>query len=169
MASYFKRIIDHRTINGNDLMNYLEALDLGAYREIEIVITLVKAATGTGNPKIMFQHAAINEPDAYIAFNTAAEVDMINGTVVYLNTSTTPTSRAGSAGSRQVARSRLGVLSASTFSPRSRIVLSTACLVDHRQTAWIATLLYGVGLGITLNRRCTTTPKQVLEMSPRII
>lgn len=79
MASFYKRIIDCRTLTQGDFMIHLDALDLGAYRELEIVITLIKAATGTGTHVLRFQHAAINEPDAYISLNTDTYLDLING------------------------------------------------------------------------------------------
>lgn len=77
MASFYKRVLDCRTLNANDAMQILESLDLGAYREIEIIVTVVRA--GTGSPTLLLKHAAVNEPDAFIAFNTAISVDLTQG------------------------------------------------------------------------------------------
>lgn len=82
MASFYKRILDCRTLSSNDLMGILEALDLGAYKEIEIVLPLVRQGAGT-NPKLVIKHAMVNEPDAYVGFATPYEVDLTqsNGTI----------------------------------------------------------------------------------------
>ena len=85
MAAFYKRVLDCRTLSSGDIMNVLETLDLGAYKEVEIVLTVVRA--GSGTPFLQVKQAAVNEPDAYFALTTVVNVDLTQaaGTIIHIH------------------------------------------------------------------------------------
>lgn len=69
------RLLDNATLVAGDKMDLSGALDLGDSRELEVVVTVITAASGV-NPILELRHAACNSEDAYLDFETRVQVDL---------------------------------------------------------------------------------------------
>lgn len=69
MASMYQRILDPRALTPNDTTQREEVLDAGAYNTLQAQMRVLSAGSA-GNLKL--QHAAVNEPDAFIDIGGAS-------------------------------------------------------------------------------------------------
>jgi hypothetical protein len=82
MASLYKRLMDTRTIGGNELQPPAEAMDVGAYTKLEIQPRVLKAAT-TGSLKIM--HSAVAEIGSFAELTTISLTATSNTPLSFTN------------------------------------------------------------------------------------
>lgn len=75
MSSFCTRVLPQTTIEDGASMDLTQALDLADFRELDVVVTVVEAATGEA-PLLVVEHAAFNEEGGYLAFSTPMAVDL---------------------------------------------------------------------------------------------
>lgn len=75
MRTLILRWLDQRTLSAGDTMSLSEALDVGDYNSLDLVITVEQAARGT-DPVLVLEHAALNGSDHYLAFDPAVSIDL---------------------------------------------------------------------------------------------
>lgn len=75
MEMMYRRLLHSATLSPGAEADLSQALDLGSFRELHLVMTVEGAGEGE-EPKLIVQHAAVNEPEHYLDFETAAEVDL---------------------------------------------------------------------------------------------
>lgn len=63
MASLYHRFLPYQTVSASQTMTRDEVFDAGAYRVLEVQCRVVVAG---GGGSIKLQHAAVNEPDAFM-------------------------------------------------------------------------------------------------------
>lgn len=79
MPSLSRCLLDKHTLSRETSPDLGEALDLGDYGTLHIVVTVHTAATadaGSANPTLDVQHAAVNELDRYLPFDTPVSIDL---------------------------------------------------------------------------------------------
>lgn len=86
MRNLSTRWLDQRTFSAGDTMSLSEALDVGDYGSLELVITVEQAATGS-SPALVVEHAALNGADRYLAFDPAVSVDLTQTGTTWLHRS----------------------------------------------------------------------------------
>ena len=75
MATSTVRVMNERTLSPDDEMSLDEALDLGSFDTLDIIIHVLGAAEGDA-PTLTLKHAAFNEEGRYLDFATAVTVDL---------------------------------------------------------------------------------------------
>lgn len=76
MTSRSFRMMLERSLEDGATMDASEVLDLGDYRELEIVVTVLSAAEGEA-PTLSLLHAPIHEDGAWLDFAEAVSVDLL--------------------------------------------------------------------------------------------
>lgn len=82
MAGESVRLLDPQVLSAGDTMNPERVYDGGGYKNLEIHTRILKAGSG-GNIKL--QHAAVNEPGAFIDLATATWAANGNGSYVSIS------------------------------------------------------------------------------------
>lgn len=67
--------MESRALTAGDLMALTEALDMGPFNRVDLVVAVEEAGTGEG-AALAFQHAARNEEGAYLDFDPVQSVDL---------------------------------------------------------------------------------------------
>lgn len=82
MSSYYKRLLDTRTINANEKSAPQDVMDVGAYTKMEIQPRILKAGTaGT----LYLEHAAVLEEEAFAQLGTVPPGATSNTPLSYTN------------------------------------------------------------------------------------
>ena len=72
MPMLYRRLLDRATLSPGATAALSQALDLGEVTALHFVLTVHEAGDGDA-PILVVKHAAVNEEDAYLAFDTPAE------------------------------------------------------------------------------------------------
>lgn len=75
MICLSRRLLEQKSLEDGDLMDLVDALDLGIYTSLEFVIRVLQAGEGEA-PVLVLQHAAVNETGAYLNFETPVSIDL---------------------------------------------------------------------------------------------
>lgn len=75
MMTFQSRVLLRVSLAEGDAMDLAEALDLVEFRDLDIVFQISEAGEGN-SPRLLVEHAPVNEESAYIAFNTPISVDL---------------------------------------------------------------------------------------------
>lgn len=75
MALQYCRILSSTTLSPGDASDVSLALDEGEYRELHVVLTVSSAGQGD-TPKLVLRHAAVNDKDHYLDFETPVEISL---------------------------------------------------------------------------------------------
>lgn len=75
MEMMVRRMLHSAVLSPGAEADLSQAMDLGAFRELHLVVMVEGAGEGSG-AKLVVQHAAVNDADHYLDFETAAEVDL---------------------------------------------------------------------------------------------
>lgn len=73
MSLHYRRLLDSVTLSPGAEVDLSQALDLGDYRELHLVLTVQSAGEGDA-AKLVVRHAAVNESGSYLDFETSAEI-----------------------------------------------------------------------------------------------
>ena len=79
MPSLSRCLLDKYPLSRETSPDLGDALDLGDYGTLHMVVTVHTAATavaGTANPTLDIQHATTNELDRYLPFDTPVSIDL---------------------------------------------------------------------------------------------
>lgn len=80
MSSKSYNLLLQATVTDGSAQDLAEALDLGDFIELEILVRVLSAGDGEA-PLLQIQHAPVNEDDAFIDFPEAISVDLsVEGT-----------------------------------------------------------------------------------------
>lgn len=82
MALLYRRLLDYVLVTTGDSIDLAEALDLGEYRELHLVINVVQEGEGEA-PKLLVKHAPTNAEGAFLDFATPVEVDLTSAGAVW--------------------------------------------------------------------------------------
>lgn len=75
MSLLYRRLLEQATMTPGATTDLSTALDLGEYRELHFVLTVVAAGEGDA-PKLVLKHAPVNEESAYLNFETPVVVSL---------------------------------------------------------------------------------------------
>lgn len=75
MGMFSLSFMDHRTLAEGDTMSNAEAVDVGPFTIVDLVITVHSAATGT-SPTLTIKHAARLAEDAWLDLDEALVIDL---------------------------------------------------------------------------------------------
>lgn len=78
MPTLSRRLLDQTALSTGDTMDLAEALDLGDVQTLDLVIVVSEAGAGEA-PTLVFEHAPVNEEDAFFGFDPSATVDLTAG------------------------------------------------------------------------------------------
>ncbi len=73
MGLHVRRLLENAPLTPDAGLDLSQALDLGDYREVHLVLTVNGAGDG-GEAKLVVRHAAVNEASCYLDFETPAEI-----------------------------------------------------------------------------------------------
>lgn len=71
----YRRLSNEAILTPGTTVDIGTAIDLGEYRELHFVITVVAAGTGDA-PQLVLKHAPVNEESAYLNFETPVVVSL---------------------------------------------------------------------------------------------
>lgn len=75
MGMFSLSFMDHRTLSDGDTMSNAEAVDVGPYTIVEVVITVHSAATGT-SPTLTIKHASRLSDEAWLDLDEPLVIDL---------------------------------------------------------------------------------------------
>ena len=75
MSLLYRRLLQNVTLSAGETTDLLEGLDLGEYREVHVVLTVVSAGSGSA-VKLVARHAPLDDEDSYLDFDTPMEISL---------------------------------------------------------------------------------------------
>lgn len=86
MEMMYRRLLRSATLTAGAEADLSQALDLGSFRELHLVISVEGAGEGE-DAKLVVRHAAVNDAEHYLDFETPAEVDLTTTGRAWFHTS----------------------------------------------------------------------------------
>jgi len=76
MGLTYQRVLYRASLKSGDTMSLPDALDLGERQQVVVVVTVETAGNADDTGQFVMQHAAVNEVDGYLDFQTPMTVPL---------------------------------------------------------------------------------------------
>ena len=75
MSIQTRILLDRATVHDGDALSLSDALDLGEYSSLGVVLTVHEAGAGSA-PTLSVEHAVVNEDEGYVPFDTPMQISL---------------------------------------------------------------------------------------------